>query len=587
MNQKDSDNWLVKCSGRILGPMSFSEVIRRLKNRELYILDEVAQPLRRWISLQESEEFRQAIDELRRSGDKGLEGTMTLTGGTTANLTFTEPIDIEDDEQTTVGRLKEIVYENVTETAQKTNLNSSVTPSVPVYGLRSSSQVQLKAQSVTRWFWWVAALAAVIGVGFFSFQMFIKKPKLREQAIQDDYQQGMTALDVGDYPTALSHLRRYHLSHPEDQKVFIYLAMLLIQVENQTVESKLFLSQMLGTHPQSTHEIWTAIGLAQQLDGRQDSAAESFNKALEEDPHYFPALINLGLISLQKKDFLRSKTIFESVINKTDTEPTAFLFLAETLINLYLAENSKAYLTSALEVLDDFLKSAQDYAQEADFLGVYALVLKGDLDEALQRAGQVLDRDPQLTDNHNHNLFINSRRLSWRPWLKWCEQAQLAMGLTANSTSLLAYCQYRNDRHIEAKKTIENAVAQAPKDPLVQSLYSFILSSSHLEDEASVALGKAMELDVSANYQLPRILQAQFCERQKDFDCAQKYWTELLSHNPNNLTALAGMAEHEFDAKNFLGVQSYLTRGLTISPDYKPLRRLAHQAELAGLKIFK
>jgi hypothetical protein len=134
---------------------------------------------------------------------------------------------------------------------------------------------------------------------------------------------------------------------------------------------------------------------------------------------------------------------------------------------------------------------------------------------------------------------------------------------------------------------IENAVSQAPKDPLIQSLYSYILHSSSLEDGASVALGKALEFDMSGTYQLPLILQAQFCERQKDFDCSQKYWNQLITKNPNNLTALAGLAQRALDVGDNAQFTSILVRGLTVSPDYKPLRRLMQKAQAAGIKVLK
>lgn len=600
MMDKDKAVWLVKSVGRILGPMEDTEVAKLLESREIYLVDEVAQPLRRWLSIQEVEVFRTVVQDLRKKGvHANFEDTVTLTGGTGTNKTITVTAPLEDsygDEFTdeiesvtavTTGSMREIVYDDVKETQRAPPPPPRGSAPLPNYGMRDSAAVQSAATATSRWIVTLAFLGVVGVVSFYAYQQLVQRPKLQEVSSQDDYQRGMAALDAGDYSTALDRLRRFYQGHPEKEDLQLYLGPLMIQLENQTVQGKQMLYRIMEKDPQVAREAWTGIGIAELIDGHHDLATDAFNKALEKDPFYFPALIDQGLLAMQRQDLNKAKAVFESVVNKTDTEPSAFLLLAETLIELAKEEGNKAYLDQALRVLNDFLKNAHDYAQEADFLSLYVYVLKGQTDRATKKAESILDRDPNLTDEHRHNIFIYSRRLSWGSWVKWCEQIQNSMGSNSAGTALWAYCLFRSDRSLEAKKAIENAVNQGPREPLVQAVYSYILHSSNMDDQASVALGKSLEMDSRGEYQLPLILQAQFCERQKDNDCVARSWTQLLQRNPNYLVALAGMAQHGFDAQDLSQVNSFLIRGLSISNDYKPIRKLVQKAELAGIKIVK
>jgi tetratricopeptide (TPR) repeat protein len=580
--------WLVKCGDRILGPMEASDVTALLKSREIHVLDEVAQPLRRWLSIQEIEAFREAVLELRSAGHPTQSDN--TTGVSSGTISVTAPVDgepgrLDDDLTPGPGSLSEIVYEDIREKQQVTK--STATTTSNSYGLANSVTVLEEARSTTRLVWWAVVAIAVLAGGFFTYQEFFKAPHQLEANLQNDFERGMLALDAGDYATALDRFSRFNEAHPEDDRVYLYLGPLLIQVESQTVRGKQLLNKAIEHNPKVAREAWTGIGVAEMIDGHLDLASDAFHKSLEQDAEYFPALIDLGILQMQRQQYSKAKATFESVINRSDGEAAAFLLYAETLIDLYQQDHDRNNLAEGLRALTDFLRNATDYAQEAEFIALYTEVLKGDTTKALQRVDKVLDWDPQLTDDHRHNIFIYSRRLSWGSWVRWCEQSQAALGVSPSSTALWAFCLYRSDRALEARKMIENAVAQSPKDSLIQAIYSFILHSSSLEDGASVALGKALEADPSGSYQLPLMLQAQFCDRQKDLECSQKYWKQLIAKNPNNLTAIAGLAQAALDAGDTAQLTSQLARGLTLSPDYKPLRRLMQRAQAAGIKVLK
>lgn len=596
MSSDTSGPWLVKTSGRIVGPMQHSDVVSLMMSREVHILDEVASPLRRWHAIQDCKPFENAVHEVRKLGYDNHMDTTNITGPDTSTLTVTEPIEIDDATPIPVrslekrsyppekSQLKEIVYDEVPESNRSLGAK---TVSPTAYAARNSAAVEETARSTSRRIWMGAALVAVGLVGYVGFERLVRQPHLHEANLQTDYDRGMAALDAGDYSTASDRLHRYHEAHPNDEEINMYLGPLMIQVDNQTVQGKQLLQRVIERQPQFAKEAWTGIGVAEMIDGHLDLANDAFQKALDLDSHYYPAVINLGILALQKQEFLRAKMYFESVVNKTESEPASALFLVEALINLFNTDKDPRHLDQASQVLRDFTRHASDYAQEAAFLALYLDVMNGKVNRAAERISDVLDRDPSLTDEHRHNLLLYARKLSWGSWIKWCQSSQAAIGTTSESTALWGYCLMRSDRSMEAKKVIENAVAQSPKNALLQALYSYVLFSNNSDDGASVALGRSMEYDSRRQYILPRLLQGQFCERQKDFECARKQYSELLVENPNMLSAIAGMARVAFEERDLSEVSSYLTRGLSVSSDYKPLRRLSQKAEAAGLKVLR
>ncbi len=582
--------WLVKSSNRILGPFAFSEVVALIHSRELYLLDEVCRPLKRWVSFQECDEFRDAIEEMRKKGFSTSEDTSSINDGfTNRGLTATVPVEIEyadeftDEMAFAENASREIVYDSVVETKSKQSVNASPSTGVTVYGSKNSAQFAKDVQSKTRFIPALLFFLAACGFGILGYQYFYRKPKMVESVAQDDYDKGMYAMDEGDYAQALDRFSRYSGKFHDTKKVALYLGPLLIQLENQTVQGQQLLQEALSADPNSLAQVQTGIGLAEMINGHYEQAREAFDKALDSNPYFYPALINKGSLALLRQDYTNAKNTFESVVNKTDTEPEAFMLLADTLLN----SGKEEMIDEAISELSDFLKTATDYSQEARLSLAYAYSLKKNSEKTLRTVMQLLDSDPKLTEDHRHNLFIFSRRLTWTNYLRWCDSVHTSMAQNVLGTSLYAYCLYRSDRAMDAKQTMETAVQQSPKDALVQALYSFILRSSNLDDQASVALGKSIEYDSHNEYQLPLILQAQFCEKQKDYACATKNWSRILATYPEHLTAIAGLAQNHMDTGENSDVAALIAKGLTISPDYRPLRKLVHKAESLGLKVVK
>jgi len=229
----------------------------------------------------------------------------------------------------------------------------------------------------------------------------------------------------------------------------------------------------------------------------------------------------------------------------------------------------------------EFVEKKWDYSAEAGFYALYFDMLQGTrgFESRLQA---YLDRDPKLTEDHRHNVFIYKGRTQWKALARFCEQEAEKVGSGPRVLTLLASCHAREQRWDLARRDIEQAVHQSPKDPLIQAWYSYILRESGDAEQASVVLGRAIELNRKGDYALPWLLQAQFCQKNDDMSCTRESLQKIYENNLDDLTAVSGLAAVHAQAKNYTEAIKLIDKGLRISPDYSPLLALRQRAEREG-----
>lgn len=585
MDVENEKLWMVKSSGRILGPYTKSEISDLLRTREVVVLDEVLKPTRRWMHIRDEAAFAKIVEELRHENlHEKTDDTTAEMGSST--VSSTEPIDQMSDD------LTEEIGINLTQDAEFVELsdipvNEKKEESKPrdgyaSYGLSSDPNVKKRAQKSTQ-LMWVLTLVIIFGVvGFIGYKQYVIGPQQQQKISADYVTEGKEALMLGRYQEALQSFKKANTLAPNNTNIYVYLGPLLIQLEGQTVMGKRMLTMALESEGAYKLQAWTGIGLAEMANGDLSRAEQAFDRALQLDPTYFPALINLGVIAQNRGEHLQSKNYLRAAVDKGATEGEAYLLLAQSHIYQAESENTEEELSQAQQVIQDYLESGYDYLQEANFLSSYISFLNKDFQRADLKINNLLDVDPQLTQDHYHTLFTNKERTSWEHFLKWCQQMTGEMPASARISGLQSLCLLNAGQKMEAKKVIDAAVAQEPKDPLVQALYAHVLQKNGLNEESSVALGKASQFDVKNEYKLPLILQARFCQEQGDWACAQENWTDLLSIDSASLPAIVGLAQVHFKNQDLSEAEKLLQRGLKLSPQYKPLMQLKATAKAQG-----
>ncbi|MBX3021702.1 MAG: hypothetical protein KF799_08515 [Bdellovibrionales bacterium] len=581
---QDEVLWLIKSSGRILGPFRSEKVGELLRTREISVLDEISPPMRRWQTIQYHEEFRPVVDSLRKANlSERTEATWTPNSTQlTQTLTEVEGAGELTEEITDIDGFsatgKEIVVHNVQEQSHASHTQSG--------GRYQAAQgqntaIQRQVEKTTRGLWIITVLILVAAAAFI-FQRRMSTGAFDIKPTATSLKQTVIGhIQAGRYSEALRDLKSYYSDPLQSGDLAIYYGGLLVHLEGQTLLGRRLFNTVLATKRPEVKQAYTGLGVADLMDGQLDSAQENFDRALNLDPEYVPAIVNLAAVSLQKGDYAGAKQKAFRALRLNPAQGEALLILAEAQLYLFKRSANPNELVQISRLLSDFRLRSWDFAGEMDFYQLYFDFLRrtSGLEEKLRA---YLDSDPRLTADHRHNLFIYRGRTQWKILARFCEQMAEKMSEEPRVSAFLASCYAREARWDSARRSIEKAVHQSPKDPLIQAWYSYVLRESGDADQASVVLGSATQANRNGEYVLPVLMQARFCQQTGMSQCARSNWQKIYENNMDYLPAVAGMAWANADIKSNNEAAKLMNKGLRLSPEYIPLLELRQKAESEG-----
>lgn len=588
MSVRDESTWLVKSSGRILGPYPSAKIADLIRSREISVLDEISPPNRRWQTIQYHEQFREVVDSMRKASlSERTEANWTPSNTTGITQTLTDLSDsdltdeMHDDGFLSSATNKEIVIHNVQEHDRIQQPVSANSRFQTTQG--QNTAIQRQVEKTTRGLWIVTSLILFAVAAFIAHKRFSGPTgKYEVRPTVAGLKQNVIALvQVGHYPEALKEMKSFFSDPMQSGDLAIYYGSLLIQVEGQTVLGRRLLNQVLNSRRPETKQAYTGLGVADLVDGQLESAQENFQKALSYDSAYVPALVNMSSVFLQKGDYARAKQMATKALQASPLQGEALLSIAEAQLNLFKVNNNSRDLEAVNRTLKDFAAKSWDYKAELSLYALYFDFLRNEknIEEKMRIH---LDRDPQLTTDHRHNVFIYRGRTQWKVLSRLCEQMAERIGESPRVSTFLASCYAREGRWDNARRSIEKAVNQAPRDPLVQAWSSYISKEGGEPEQASVILGRATEYNRRGEYVLPALLQARFCQSNGDVVCARESWNKIYERDLDYLPALAGIAWTLGQKKSYVEALKLIDKGLRISPDYIPLLVLRQRAEREG-----
>lgn len=588
---KDAHNlpWLVKSSGRILGPYDQSKIEELLKTREIVVLDEVAQPLRRFRFIRDVPAFARIVEELRKesTGDLGDKTFTESTEGQTVSLT--EPMnsqiidELTDELGFSTDSAGEIVYEDIEEVRSKPA--PSATQSRYQAGDLGGKTISHQAEAASKWLWWATGLVIVGVLGFIGFQKWIQEPAQIQASTQELIQQGEQLVEEGKLSEALEAFKKAYSLDPDNGRFYHFMGPLLIQFEGQTVLGRRLLDKALSLQPNFQAQLYTSMGVADLKDGDWRGAGAHFRKALELKPGYEPAEINIGVLSLHQKDYNKAKEYFEKVIKEGTSDGAVPLLLAESLIQKAQTEKKYSYLSDAVAVLSGFEDKGIAYKQELLLLKSYLQSVTDQRQKAEESVSQFLNIDPLATELHTRNIFVARYPVAWEELLTYCLPLTRTLNPTGRVAAMTGLCYLKAGKPQEAHTEVQTALQRSPRDPLVQAVSAFVLQKIGQEHSGSVSLGKALEFDRAGEYRLPLILQARFYYQSGDLKSAKDYWRQLLNRDSQSLEANAGLAQIAFDEGLKEEFKRYIRAAHKISKDYIPVTSLMVRAKRMGWEI--
>ncbi|OQW47257.1 MAG: hypothetical protein A4S09_15805 [Proteobacteria bacterium SG_bin7] len=569
--------WLLKSSGRIMGPFTLDDVEKKLMASEIVPLDEVSRPFERWKYLRDDAAFAKTIELVRQRTmsrhedtgtnthvEKGQDFTITQDSAQTAS--FTDAIE---------DNLIDVQARVVPIEARHKNDDK-----VNSYGVTNDADVQANINRSSRRMWLIPLLALSI---FAMIWVTTKKNgNVRTASFEELYRQGVEAQDAADHMRALKNFKAALELRPNDADTGLKSAALMIYFEGQTAEAQRIVNNILEREhsPSVVKEANVVLALARMQDSEYTSALDKINDSLKLDRAYGPALINKAYLDSKADKYQEAidslNQIHESAVSNIYAVKN--ILLASLLLRQGDAAASATEFKRSYEVAWRYAASNQEYAQEAKLIGAIA---KFKIDKTLDGVEGVLDSDPEINVQFIPDILVFPRIVDWSQLLRWCEEAVRGSPKAAVNSGLLGFCLMRANRLDEAKKNFTEAMLQDPTNALLAALFGYLMLTTGNDDAAKASLKAGLKEN---GIRLPTLLRARACMRSSNWNCARENYELAVRNNPRDLSAIAGLSESYWRLNESSKAHEWLSRGLVITNRYKPLLWLKKEMNRAVAK---
>jgi tetratricopeptide (TPR) repeat protein len=585
--------WLVKSGDQILGPFTHDELVAKICNRDIAIIDEVSSPESRWRYVRDEPRLTAAVEELRKGLMHSKEDTEVqgYTGNKTVATSLTQ-LDADTTQiatqVTNVSTAREVEVVGTTEAASvkstpvaSLSLSSStamsVTSTVSPLAAKPTHEAEPKRRPSKRrrrglpWSTVLLAALAIIVTGVVVVVIFTPDSRsLKTEAASDLKKLSELAerqWNRGEFDLALKSYRDLSAAELNQPSDVLRFALLTLNRDGSTVEAKRTLEELLKRNSNGrldqhlTEQIKSALGLVAFRNDDLDAAKNLFAQQKDSASRF-----NLGVIEYQQGAFDEAMQNFSA----SGGEPWSQLMLAKAMIAA--SDRSAAdWKSKVLQWLDGVASRGQDFQQEAFVLSAYIDLLMGQKRGAASKVRAALETDPQQTEDHfHHPELLLAPVLSWKDIVPYCRKLDDDLG--GNQTrSLLAICLAKTGDVAQAETLLAEPLARSPQDGWLQSANAFVSMNLGREENARASLGLAGRANGN---RLAQVLLARLCSRMGEKACASELWSKLASEANAPLAALVQAAADRIDSGDRAAGVLLLSRAEKQSPRYLPAIRL-------------
>lgn len=607
--------WLLKSKKNITGPYSLEELEKMVEQRQISIgRDEVSKSLKRWVFATNVEELKLAMS--RRKKESLIDHTSTFQTFISKKikkmntLRFSEKdsekdllkldqqnhqpelkLDFNPEEEaaSSDGDYEEIESPQIQPTSYKNVFinpldlqEARVLPYKEMQtaqhkqSLKQSSkgsdigeigdirkQVHSRVRVISSWFWLICVVGALIGsAGYF---LYIGSDTSEEElALLNPeslfLKNARQAFKKGDYQVALNLFK----GSASDQSVDILnYASLVLQLTHDTHQVKSLIGQLQTKTDFNKDRKLIIEAILLLKEQNTPGALTQFKQDLEKMRVPVLALIHLAYIQARSNNLTLANQYLNTITGKwRHTEPLVLFLQALSQKN------------SSKNILKSLTGEQQLYAQEASLLSLF---LESKKSVSIDQVKQVLDQDPFMTFDHRYDILSYSPVQIWQDFLQdKCESIYSKSKEQSYIIALYSLCLAQSGSILAASQSIDTALAQAPRDPLVLSIYAYIVSKSDLEF-GEPYIERAIKYNTK--YTLPFILKARLCEYQEDWLCADEYWRKVKHLRRSSLAAQAWEVKSLLQEDSLEEARLLFQKYIRVAPDYKPLLNLAQDTQ--------
>ncbi len=590
--------WLVKTSGRLLGPFSFEEVMEEIRLKRFSIIDEVRSSKTRWGFIREHIDFREMVKQIRESQEYIKDDTMatstmavdTRSDTKSDNKTVTDfseithtpvptpvakviPIVIPGISPESKGfsnvdtqkpsSKKDQVIDNSTRdvTFSPTKKNSFLNTKTGAYGHSSATKTKSNSTSGAI----IVAAVTALAVGFIVFQKKFSKSSGNKATVvqaQNYFAKGMYEKAYGIYRSSSDTTDL----NSQDQFRFAVTSMF---VPGQNAQSRRLLESLKGKKDLNNEsELENLIGITFAKEGQWSEAKNHYQQSIKLDAQNKMAKINSVFSTFNLGNDIQALAELDQLEMSGVSENYLSVFKSFLIGKKY--ETNARYVQKTLEELGRWQGRTRWFRPEMTFMQSYLLFKNGRLSEAKSFAEQLLNDDPDISSQFLYDYGIDLQSINWELFRPMCEDLSKGFQNTALSDAILSYCHYQRKELSTAFDIIEKARNQFSKEKSIIPWHIFLLSKSERNDEAKTLV----KIADSVNNPLVALVEARICEGNSDWECAETAWKKLLVKDPTSPQAMIGLAFKYLQQKDLNTAKSYLSKTQIVANRYRPLLEL-------------
>lgn len=552
MSNQEEKKWLIKNNDQITGPFSESEVKEQIEKGHISPFASVCEPGQEfWGFIASYSQFSSPVDryqitQFTKTLGSDFAKAMSLYEATKTHEINAEQLTSNEKPPTTSEDEEAVPYKIVTETPELKDPPPSKKTLKPL---------------------WIISPLTLIVITVVSFLIFNQQIKPKEESESSTDQNGYIYFSVGDYSKAIEIFKEQEKKNklkPEDK---LLLQILKFQLNDDISQTEKIIDVNTDMAPEEKEII---AALVQLKNGNSKSAEESFNNLIIQNDHSQEikniSLANLALLSAKQGKCNFFNRHRNNLSKHTNLIQFAFSMCLLQSNNLLPTQQQKAE-----NILQKITRKPKDYYQEA-LVGL-AYIKHKNGDPVSPIIENLLDSNPYLTENYHYSIFIDRKIYSWTQLLPLCKKIYSAQKNNKLFISFYSYCLVRSQNYELAQQFIKQASLSDSKDVLIKSVHAYITDIINLKDYSALILGDAIQANNDRKYMLPYILQARFCEKKEDWECAIQNWSLVLNDTPDSLSGLGGIAYAKYNQGHHAEAQEYVNHGFALNSEtsYSPL----------------
>ncbi len=479
--------WIVRSHSEIIGPISKDEVQEHLVLNNISSQDEICSSLGEWVFIRDEETFAQFLKskEFLRGTKNEFEHTQhTYTDILTAENTF------------------EVSNRHYVPTAS------------PAQKLESTPARNFIP------FYLLGALVIVVSGGVF----FLKNTKVMMPNLNFNIEDVNQKLTSYDYSSAYKMLSSMSAERRQELGIgSLYQTLLLSLSENK----ELILKEI---SPEQAQEKFV-LGHYLLKTGQFKEAINFYKQKMSDDKYNLEAWAQMGQVYYEMDDAQKALDFYmeaysrgykkswlllrifdaHSKVFAIDKDFEKFSYIKEIFIqklslsNIFSTELLKRLFSIWPHLEDADKRQIEGFAYDQDFFISDERVVTLDLDHRFEQLSSQVCENNKVQLEESQIYFL---------CLSLFDEFEKAIAVGARSERL-----------------------KQNQDSKLQSLMAYNYYKAGLRSQFIISLAKAQESGFMDSSLFSHILQARFCENEKDLKCSLKHWSQVLNRQPHSIVA--------------------------------------------------